>query len=156
MSINVAQFRSAVLEPAMRLVAQIELRCVPNPIANNLIIATFCQETQFGNYLTQVDGPGLGLGQIEPLTLANVIRTMPQPLLTMIRAPGWTAQQQVVWDLSFACITTRWYYWMSPMPLPGSSALVDLWPVYRDVWCAGCAATEVKFVANGKLYGGLS
>lgn len=157
-SLDPAQFRSGVLAPALAFMTPYGPagNRLADPIAANLLIGTFCQETHLGGLgLAQIGGPGLGIGSMQPLTLANVMRTLPSGMTSRIINQAQLPDEQIISDLRFACITARWYYWLSPMPLPTSGEPADLWPMYKQVYnTAAGAATEAEFIANCSAYGG--
>ena len=153
MSINVDQFRQWALAPAMATAARFGPPVTD--VASALLIGIFSQETHLGEYLHQLDGPGLGIGSMQPLTLMNVLRTMPSLLVEAIRQPETAPTDQIVADLRFACVTARWYLWIQPQQLPPDTSPASLWVAYRDMWCRGCRATEDQFIANCRTYGNL-
>jgi hypothetical protein len=153
--IDPAQFRQYVVIPSLTLMAPFGPPVTD--VAAALLMATAAQESHLGQYLHQVGGPALGVFQIEPPTLANVLRTLPVGLMHLISIGlGTSPQEQIIRDLGYAAVVARWNYWIQPQKLPSSTTAAALWPAYRDMWCRGCAATEDEFLANAKTYASIT
>lgn len=107
--------------------------------AVELLMLTAAQETHLGRYMRQVRGPAMGAFQIEPATLADVIRNylayrpeMSQALRLM-GAPGIDAELNMVGNLAFQICVARIIYRRVPEALPDRDdvqAMAEYWKKY--------------------------
>ena len=105
--------------------------------AVNLLLGTCAQESLFGTFLHQIDGPGLGIYSMEPETekdiWENYLAFRPNYRLAIIRATGITSphnREALVWNLKYATLMARMQYRRDPLPLPPANdirALGEYW-----------------------------
>lgn len=158
MTINAQQFIDQVATPVLQGLAAVG---VPySATALNLCMGTIAQESLLGTYLVQEGGPALGIGQIEPASLATVIAALTPAqaaYLAALATPA-TPEHNVVANLPYAFAVVRLFYWQSPLALPPNtvSGLFDTAntcaykPVYNTP--AG-AATLAQWRQNWLLTG---
>ena len=160
---DVEQFREVIVEPTLRRMAHWGYTGADNPAAVNLLVGTAWHESKGGTYLKQVNGPALGIYQIEVPThedvwknyishssrLAHVYDMLPyeaQPdTSTWLGNPEW--HRQLIVNLEYATVIARLLYyrhnfvWCDPDDIEG---LGQIWKeFYNTVLGAG---TIEKFV----------
>lgn len=98
--------------------------------ASQLLAGTAAQESQLGSFLKQIEGPGLGLYQMEPKTHAdihtNYLKYRPMLVETIYGTCGiYNAidgtvpdDELLVYNLKYATIMARLKYLMCPGKLP--------------------------------------
>ncbi len=112
-----------------------------------LLCATAAQESHMGTYRTQLNGPALGVYQMEPNThediWANYMRY--HPMLPITRQ----ADATLVTDDKYATTMARIQYLRDLHPLPDPRDLQALWETYKRVWnTPKGAAQQDQFNAN--------
>lgn len=158
--------RQFVIKPVLTSLAE-KIGITETPVAEALLLATAAQETHCGEFLAQVDGPALGIYQMEPNTAqdiyfnflqgqwnrwANVVNmwAIPEPR----PAELW---RQMPYNLALATLFARILYFRVQEPLPKSTDAEDLWPYYKAHWNSyQGAATEEEFIDNVTKYTDLS
>lgn len=151
MSLNLSQFKSLIVTPALTFVG------LGSQTAINLVTGTAFQESGLV-YLKQLGtGPALGLFQMEPAT-HDYLWTLPsmQPngslaarVLQEIGAPAVPLVSRLVWDLYYAAIMCRIKYLSSPIALPANTAigLANYWKtIYNS--SLGAGKVDTAAIAN--------
>lgn len=127
--------------------------------AVNLLLGTAAQESAFGSYLYQVNGPARGVFQMEPATerdlwdkwlvyRADYMRAM--RLCCPGVQPGTDA---LMYNLKYQIIMARLFYRRIPAPLPASGdveGMAAYWKQYYNT-VAG-KGTEKEFINNYVKY----
>lgn len=151
MTINAADFRTCVIEPALGFLAPAGVPI--SKTAADLLMATAAVETALGTWLTQVGGPARGVFQIEPTTLSSLLTSL-APAEHAAVALVKTVQpfaQQIDTNLLLAAALTRLLYWKAPAPLPPDTEQ-GLWSYYKRWWNTPAGSTtEGQFIAALKL-----
>lgn len=155
--INVHDFRAYILRPALDLAQS--LAGVPHtPYIEDLLVATCAIETQMGVYLHQTGaGPALSIYQIEPASLEDLLKNFASakryaPLLTAVRVPAAESTDEIMWNLRFATVCARLFYYRVKEPLPKETTFDTLWHYYKTHWNTELgAATTASFRASLKL-----
>lgn len=119
------QFAQYVIRPALK---SINLHSLA---AEQLLLGTACAESKLGTYIHQVNGPALGVFQMEPATHFDLwdryVRyrvELKLQLLHMIppdmhgKVGGAPSPDLLITDLRYAAIMARLLYRRSPKPLP--------------------------------------
>ena len=125
MSINVEQFRKYVIQDTLKPVG------LWSPEAEELLIGTAAHESQLGNFIAQVNGPALGVFQMEPATCNDIFNNFlsfrPALLQTLENAYGIKSRhpRQLATDLRYACIMARLKYYRVKETLPAANDLED-------------------------------
>ncbi len=151
MSIVASDFRHLVIDPALAALAPAGIPVTKT--AADLLMATAAVETMLGTYLTQVNGPALGVFQIEPASLSSLLvrlTTAETAALVGISTPQPIAAQLDT-NLVLAAAICRLFYWQVPDPLP-TDTVSGLWNYYKTKYnsLAG-ATTEAGFISALKL-----
>ncbi len=125
--------------------------------ARMLLLGTAAQESHLGTYLKQVNGPALGMYQMEPDTeydckvnFLHYRTNIKDKLLSMtvFNKEGYEVSGQLVWNLAYATAYARLKYYRDsePLPEPNVPALAVYWKrVYNTPLGAG---TEEEFIDN--------
>jgi hypothetical protein len=152
LTINAPDFRQYVVEPAH---AALVSGGIPRSlVADNQVIATGAVETLQGTFLVQENsGPGLGLFQIEPQSLDDLLAACTPSQIAVLDSLG-TPQPpavQIVTNLVYAAAICRLYYWQVPAALPPNTlaGLYGYWKLYYNT-PAG-AGTLAQFTQAIKL-----
>lgn len=127
--INPVDLRDHVIEPALIELDKVLPGCL-SPSAVNLLLGTAAHESKCGYHLVQVNGPALGVFQIEPATHSDVwdnwLAYRPEIAHRLARG----GHDRLIWDLRYATIIARLVYWRAPEPLPepdDSQGLAAYW-----------------------------
>jgi hypothetical protein len=158
MTINATDFRQEAINPAL---AALAVAGIPvSQVAADLIMATCAMESALGTWLSQISGPALGVGQIDPTSLMALVANMTaqqadalDPLMGFSSGESLLAAltRQINGNLTLSCAITRLYYWQVAAPLPADT-VSGLWGYYKEWYnTATGAATEAEFVAALKL-----
>ncbi len=118
------QFRRLVIRPALRAIG------LCSPAAERLLLGTALTESGLRR-LHQVDGPALGIFQIEPATHADVwANYLAYRENLASRVASLASEQprldQLVWNLAYATAIARLIYYRRPEPLPAADDLAGL------------------------------
>lgn len=154
MTINASQFSAQIVIPTLLTLDQVGK--VPySTVAYHLVTGTIAQESLLGTWLVQEDGPALGLGQIEPPALDDLISSLganEAAALAMFAMPT-TPEHNAVGSLPYAVAITRLFYWKKPAPLPADTvtALYDYYKQWYNT-PAG-AATLAQWKQNWQVTG---
>lgn len=142
MSFDRNQFASLIQRSCAR-------RRLDSPSATQLILATAAQESGFGTYIRQINGPALGVYQMERPTFDWVHNTC---------IPKHSELSRVVfpmleWDLDAATFLCRLRYKLDPLPLPEVNDVAGMWTYYKRDWNSMLGkATEDQFRENWERY----
>jgi hypothetical protein len=117
--------------------------------AVNLLLGTAAQETGFGTYLRQSNGPALGVFQMEPQTFDWLQGKYGDYYPKITQA----SFEQLEWDLWLAIIMARLRYRVVRAPLPEADDLEGM-AAYWKQWYNTPAGrgTEKQFITSWKLY----
>lgn len=127
-----------------------------SPPARQLLLATFAQESHCGEYIKQVKGPALGIGQLEPATIADLYKNFAtgtkRDTLYQFLSPAEIDQPEVigaVGNLHYSTALARMNYRRFPGALPLMNDRAGMWAYYKKYWNSTLgAATEGEFNAN--------
>lgn len=121
MAFDGKQLREHIIVPALKAM---EPHIPFTEEAVDLLCMTAAHESLNGTYLKQVNGPALGIYQMEPFTLHCLYKdylNFRRPLLMLAEAaknPSQTREQALVSDLMYATTMARLHYWRVPHALP--------------------------------------
>jgi hypothetical protein len=132
-----------------------------SPAAEELLMATCAQESLMGKYRHQVNGPAIGIFQMEPGDFNDIWQNFLKyqsrlgdeiAALASTQPPRPIEMQD---NDPFAIAMARVHYYRVPHPLPDPSNLEALWTYYKTYYNSMLgAATREQFVTNYKLTGG--
>jgi hypothetical protein len=145
------QFRSYIVLPTLNMMqATVGIR--HTLFADDLLVATAAQESGLGHYLHQTGkGPAVGIYQIEPATLADLLgwiyqRPELKSLVNKSAVSATPAVDETIWNLRYATIIARLNYFRRPEALPSITTFETLWHCYKTYWNTSAgAATEGSF-----------
>lgn len=151
MSINARDLRKFIIKPAL---VAIDLY---SPEAEELVLATAIHESEMGFYLHQVEGPALGIYQMEPQTYVdcydNFLKFNPRLLdkiLSYLKYSELPEPARLISDLSLATIMCRIKYFRAPARLPSNIndiyGLAHYWKQYYNTELG--SGTVDKFVKS--------
>lgn len=118
--------------------------------AEELILATCAIESQFGVFRKQVNGPALGIYQMEPLDhddiWTNFVAYQPMLMGWLISLSPTHQSTDLIGNDKYATAMCRVHYLRNSEPLPDSTSLSAIWTYYKTYYnTAGGAATENTF-----------
>lgn len=132
-----------------------------SPAAEELLMATSAQESHLGQYRHQINGPALGIYQMEPGDHDDIWKNFLayKPELAALAAsaskdPAHPASEMQLND-AYATVMCRLHYMRCPRALPDPTDLNALWMYYKVNYnSVKGAATAVQFYANYHGYVG--
>ncbi|SRR5713226_6971626 len=146
MSIKTADLKTYIIIPALQLMGDKFL----TDVAVQLLLATAAQESHMGEFLHQINGPALGIYQMEPPTFIDTLNRADNIISAIYpRAPS----ERLIYDLRYATVVARAKYFLDPSPLPNAEDVNGLWDIYKRVWNTTLgAATQQQFLGNYAKY----
>lgn len=128
MSIDAKQLKLFVIVPTL---AKLGLY---SDSAVNLLLGTCAQESQMGTYLKQINGPALGIYQIEPNThddlWDNYLKYRPE-LAGKVLGIDSRDNNNLIVNLSYATAIARIQYLRAPDPFPEPNNIEGLARYYK-------------------------
>lgn len=120
--------------------------------AENLLLGTAAQESELGTYLHQLNGPALGIYQIEPATHDDIWQhylDYRRPLAQRVLALGNAREEQLIANLNYATAIARLVYLRAPQALPAHNDLDGLAHYYKRYYNTPKGkATPQQFIEN--------
>lgn len=148
------QFRHHILRPVLK---QIELW---SPEAEELLMGTAAVESGF-RYLHQIRGPAVGIFQMEPKSIMDLLgwigqRPRAKASLIPYTLPQLPIVEQCHGNLYLITALARWYYYRIPDPIPVKLAgQAEYWKRYYNTPLG--KGTEQKYIsAYNRLIKGAS
>ncbi len=130
--LDVKQLRELVIKPALQ-----DLNLFSEE-ASELLIFTCAVESAGGTFLHQVNGPALGIYQMEPITYNDIWTNfitakqgLKLQLLHNFNAPVMPDEYRLIYDLRFATAMARIHYLRFREPLPVIGDTLALWSYYK-------------------------
>lgn len=126
-----------------------------SPEAVQLLLGTAAQESHMGRYLRQINGPALGIFQMEPTTHDDIwtnylqYRTALSRMVSKLRVDMPIGPRQMAGNLYYAAAMARIHYRRVPEPLPqvgDLSGMAEYWKKHYNTHLG--AGTEDEFIAN--------
>jgi hypothetical protein len=100
--------------------------------AIELLMLTAAQESHLGTYLTQVNGPALGIFQMEPATFYD---TRDRYFIPKVGDDYIYDEPEIlIASLNEAILYARAKYLLVPEPLPSKDSVVDMARYYKKYW----------------------
>lgn len=133
--LNISQFRHFIIKQSLNAIQ------AWSQDAEELLVFTCAVESLGGTYIHQVNGPALGIYQMEPDThndiWENYIKKNPS-LNIMIQTNLVGCSQldanRLIYDLQYATIMARLHYMRVKEPLPSSKNIEDIWAYYKKYY----------------------
>lgn len=130
---NAKQLRTEIIRPALVAVG---LYSKP---AEDLVFGTACVESNCGEYLRQINGPALGVFQMEPATHDDIYKNFlkyKQDLkarVMKLSAPGLSAAENLKSNLMYAAAMCRIHYLRVSQPIPEDlQGQAEYWKKYYN------------------------
>lgn len=109
--------------------------------AEELLLFTCAVESEGGTYIKQVNGPALGIYQMEPATYNDIWQNFikdKRSLLLMLGSNFNTFsqpdEQRLMYDLRFATAMCRIHYLRNSVNLPSKGDIVGMWDYYKHFY----------------------
>lgn len=129
------QLRELIIKPAL---SKLQMY---NTDAEELLVFTCATESLGGKYLQQVNGPALGIYQMEPDTYTDIWENYIKnrgALLNMLTLNFDVARiplpERMVYDLRFATAMARLHYARVKEPLPSAKDVDAIWKYYKKYY----------------------
>src|SRR6266849_2351788 len=111
MSIRTQDLKTYVIIPALQVMGD----KYSTDVNVQLLLATAAQESHMGEYLHQLNGPALGIFQMEPATFVDTLNRADNIISAIYpRAPS----ERLIYDLRYATVIARAKYFLDRPPLP--------------------------------------
>jgi hypothetical protein len=148
MSIDREQFERVVVRPTLERLG------LPNvEKATACLMAIAAWESRGGRYLVQVQGPALGIYQIEPQTERLIYERLiqsPSPHISIkvrgtVKAFMSGERGEMAWNHAYATAMARCLLYFDPAPLPHVDDVASIYETWRRVWRPGRPCTFAQF-----------
>lgn len=133
--LNCEQFRSHIINPVLSKLQ------VYSKNAEELLVFTCAAESDGGTYLAQIEGPAVGIYQMEPRTYTDIwvnyiqynlrLSTMLGIHFNCARIPE---PERLMYDLNFATAMARLHYMRVKEALPDACDKNALWEYYKKYY----------------------
>lgn len=125
--------------------------------AVNLLMGTAAQESHMGEYMRQINGPALGIMQMEPATFKDHVRWLSKreddliyKIMSSANIQKYDAET-LKWNLKLSIAMARVHYLRKPEPLPTTvEAMAAYWKRYYNTNLG--SGTIDEFINNYKKY----
>jgi hypothetical protein len=142
MAYNKEQFRDLIY----RTLRQVSLPRKKSAI--DLLMGTAAQESAFGTYLRQTNGPALGAFQMEPATFETVVAWAHRSFPLMVEG---RYARELEYDLDLAIISARLNYLSKPGSIPEDVlGQAEYWKRHWNTYLG--AGTIDQYMKNWKRY----
>lgn len=151
---NIKQLKYNIVIPTLKSIGLF------SEAAINIIMGTAYQESGGGYYIHQINGPALGIYQMEPNTYNEIIdwyRSNNQDILFKVldlteydRIP---LPERLMYDIQYATAMCRLYYYHINTPLPDSNdieSIAKYWKKYYNTKKG--KGTVEQFITNYEKY----
>lgn len=143
--INVQQLRELIIKPALQ-----DLQMYSEE-AEELLVFTCAVESGGGTYIKQINGPALGIYQMEPTTFFDIWQhyithknDLFLKLITQFACASFPTEDRLVWDLRFATAMARIHYARIPEPFPSAKDTLGVWEYYKSYYNTDQGVSEHK------------
>lgn len=127
--------------------------------AVNLLLGTAAQESHLGKYLHQINGPALGIYQMEPDTHKDihnnflVYKSDLNKKILNLSFPAFSMKKNLIGNLYYATAMARIHYYRVPEKLPKADdieGLANYWKRYYNTTIG--KGTIKEFIKNFEKY----
>jgi hypothetical protein len=137
------QLRELIIQPTLNdLVLQ-------SPEAEELLMFTCAVESGGGTYLKQLNGPALGIYQMEPATYndlwQNYIAKNPGLMMILLHnfdVRNMPSEDRLIYDLRYATAMCRIHYKRFQSPLPPANDVQAIWEYYKKFYNTSLGAAN--------------
>lgn len=133
--LNIKQFRELIIKPSLNAIQ------AWSQDAEELLVFTCAVESLGGTYIHQVNGPALGIYQMEPDThndiWENYISGKPSLMLMLNTNLGFSNflySDRMIYDLKYATVMARIHYMRVKEKLPSAENVEDIWTYYKKYY----------------------
>ena len=130
--LNLAQFRELIVKSSLK-----DLMLYSED-AEELLVFTCAVESLGGTYLKQVNGPALGIYQMEPITYNDIWERylkangrLSMMMFSNFHVAFMPSEERLIYDLRFATAMTRLHYARVKEPLPTCKDENAVWDYYK-------------------------
>ncbi|MCG8689693.1 MAG: hypothetical protein MI806_00645 [Minwuiales bacterium] len=147
--LNIGQFRARVVRPVLETIG------LHSMAAENLLLGTAAQESNFRHLVQLGGGPALGLYQMEPATHDDIwenylaFRGERAAKVEGFLVLDQDRTEQLVWNLAYATAMCRIHYLRVPSPLPAPDDVQGLGRYWKEFYNTSQGRGTVdEFVEN--------
>ena len=133
--LNINQFRELIVKSSLSDLL------LNSQDAEVLLVFTCAVESLGGTYLQQVNGPALGIYQMEPVTYNDIWHNFIIPdnklglrLFNNFDVNRMPSEARLIYDLRFATAMTRIFYLRIQEPLPSATDVDAIWDYYKKYY----------------------
>ena len=133
--LNINQFRELIVKSSLNDLL------LYSKEAEELLVFTCATESIGGTYLHQVNGPALGIYQMEPATYNDIWQNYIYPngsltlrLFSNFNISSVPSEERLIYDLRFATAMARIHYRRINSPLPLSNNVDSIWDYYKKYY----------------------
>jgi hypothetical protein len=132
---NHEQFINVIINPALRDLGMYSASAV------ELLVFTCAAESLGGTFLAQVNGPAIGVYQMEPATHNDIWQNyikfrgnLVMMMLSNFDCPYMPSEHRMYYDLRYATAMARLHYARVPKALPQADDVNGLWDYYKTYY----------------------
>lgn len=132
---NIDQFRKLIIQRTLEDLNMYSLD------AAELLVFTCATESDGGSFLHQVNGPALGIYQMEPATYNDIWQNhiYHEPKLALILFTSFSvsrmpSEERLIHDLRYATAMARIHYERVAERLPDAKNLTAIWKYYKQYY----------------------
>ena len=148
--ISLIQLRHDIIQPALNDLG------IYSENAEELLVATCCQESLLGSYVRQVHGPAYGIYMCEKDTYLDIWNNyisnntvLKEKILKSNNYSAPPSFDHLIFNLKYATQIARIFYSRIKVPLPAKNDLEGIWNYYKVHYnTVGGKATESEFMNN--------
>lgn len=144
-----AQLRSYIIVPALNDLLLMSEEAV------ELLLFTCANESDGGSFIKQVNGPALGIYQMEPNTYNDIWQNyiygkndLRQLMLAHFNCPTMPDEYRMIYDARFATAMARIHYARVKEPLPKLHDLDALWNYYKKYYNTAAGKADYHIAMN--------
>ena len=153
--INAIQLRINIIRPVLESLNSF----IPYSLAaENLLMGTCAQESRMGSYVHQVNGPALGIFQMEPETEADIwanylgYRTNLSKFVDRLCIES-DCVDDLIGSMPYAVAMARIHYYRAPSALPDADSVGQMANYWKLVYnTPEGKGTEAEFIHNYNRY----
>lgn len=130
--LNINQFRELIVKSTLNDLLMY------SESAEELMVFTCAVESLGGTYIKQVNGPALGIYQMEPGTYNDIWQnyiksngSLMMKFLSNFHIAFMPPEETLIYDLRFATAMTRLFYDRIKAPLPAANDIDAIWSYYK-------------------------
>lgn len=150
---NTRQLKKYIIEPTLKTLD------LHSDAAVNLLLGTLAQESRMGHYIHQVNGPALGIFQMEPAThddlLLNYISYRPdlKEKIEIASQSNRFCSKDLIFNLRYAAAMCRVHYLRVPHKLPKADDIEGLATYWKQYYNTRLGRGSVEeFIENYRRY----